>query len=285
MVLNLPTLNDDVTNIKKQGAGYKVIDAIQEARSNHNILVAALNKLSEQLEEIDAKLDAKADKNVVDDVKQIKDNVIPGIRETMKKNLDLSEAKIIDASRDLALKHEQLEAHGRRLNVIVNGCAEMKETVATDNGGSRQYEDTELLFRGFLVNSLKFSEEYVSHVILRDCHRLPKSKKRGNTLPPPIIAAFVSQRQRNEVLAAAKNLKSTQFSIKSDLPKRLNTIRSKMLQVRSDLKKDNKVVRLVERQYLPLLQLRDEAMKWHTIFNIEGPKEGIVVPDDVEVVT
>ena len=265
MVLNLPQLE-----LELSGKGYKVIDAITESRNNHNTLVDALNVLSKQLDDINTKLDAKADTDVVQSVTDIKDLIIPSLRQAITKNRDLSDAKIKDASDEINIKHEQLEAHGRRLNVIWNGRKEEKLKVTTQWGGTREYEDTEALFRDFLVTSLKFSPEDVGRMILRDCHRLPN--KRGSTYPPPIIAAFVCQRNRNDVLAAAKNLKDTNFSIKSDLPKRLNEIRSTMLKLRSELKKERKIVRLVERNYLPILQQQESNRKWTIIYDIKGPK-------------
>ena len=264
--------------MKKQGAGYKVVDAITESRTNHNTLVEALNTLSKQLDDISAKIDAKASSDVMENISDIRDTVIPTLKLSITKNRELYDAKIKDACNDLNIQHEQLEAHGRRLNVIWNGRREEKKKVATPSGGTRDYEDTETLFREFLVNSLQFTPEYVSTIILRDVHRLPKSKRRGTDQPPPIIAAFICQRHRNDVLASARHLQGTNFSIKSDLPKRLNEIRSKMLQTRSDLKKEGKVVRLIERQYLPQLQLRDVNNKWNIVYDVDGPKDLLPVP-------
>ena len=276
MVLNLTKLDLDPSNIKKQGAGYKVIDAIEDARSNHNTLVDALTTLSKQLDDISAKLDATSNVEIVQDVTNIKENIIPELKRSITKNVQLTEAMVEETSDELGLQYEQLEAHGRRLNVIVNGCREQKERINLQGGGTREFEDTEQLFRDFLVNSLKFSPGYVNNIILRDCHRLPQ--KRGSAHPPPIIAAFICQKHRNEVLSAAKHLKGTNLSIKSDLPKRLNTIRSSMLKVRADLKKEKKIVRLVERNYLPMLQQQDSHKKWNTIYDVKGEKALIGIP-------
>ena len=269
MVLNLTKLNTDPNTIKKDGYT-KIVDAVQDSRNNYNTLIDAMTHLSQQLDDISKKLDLKADSDVVDTVKEIQETSIPALKTSISKNKALSEARTKDACSEVSLQHEQLEAHGRRLNIIWNGRKEEKQTVRTQWGGTRVYEDTEKLFREFLVQSLRLEPEYVASMIIRDCHRLPKSRDVDG--PPPIIAALICQRHRNDILAAAKNLQGTPFSIKSDLPKRLNTLRKQMLKVRSDLKKKGKIVRLIEIRYLPSLQQRDANLKWSVIYDVNGPK-------------
>ena len=266
--LNLIKLSTDLIDIKKDG-NTKVIEAIQDSRKNHNVLVDALMLLSKQLDDISSKLDTKAPSDIVDTITAIQDNTIPALKTSINNNKTLAEAMLKDARSDISLEHEQLEAHGRRLNIIWNGRAEEKIRVPTQWGGSRVYEDTERLFREFLVTCLHLQPEYVDSMVFRDVHRLPVGKRDG---PPPVIAAFICQKHRNDVLAAAKHLKDTPFSIKSDLPKRLNTLRSKMLQVRSDLKKKGKIVRMIESSYLPCLQQKNANQKWIVIYDVDGPK-------------
>ena len=266
MVLKLNKVAATAEDVKKDGIS-KIVDAAAEARENFNTLVDALNLVADQLDNIEKKLDAQAPADLTQSVADIK-LAIPELRLGIKRSRELAEAKVKEAVEEMDLKHEQLEAHGRRLNIIWNGRKEEKQEITTAFGGTRQFEDTEALFRDFLVQSLNFDEAFAKSVILRDCHRLPKSKKAKATDPPPIIAAFVCQRQRNDVLAAAKNLQNTVFSIKSDLPKRLNSIRTEMLKARRDLKKDNKTVRLIEKNYLPCLQMFDNATrKWNIIYD------------------
>lgn len=275
----IPKVNIE-EDIKKLGPSLKISDAVHEARENHNVLVDAINLVLLKLDSIEEKLDDKASAEVTESVRSIREDVVPNIRESIRKNRELSEAKLSVACDEQNLQHEQLEAHGRRLNIIWNGRDEVKQRVDIGGGRTREYEDTESLFREFLVSSLKLTQQYVDQMILRDCHRLPKSKK--STGPPPIIAAFICQRHRNDVLAAARNLQNTNFSIKSDLPKRLNTIRTQMLKVRSDLKKKGKVARLTERGYLPQLHLKGDNDRWTLIYDVEGPKGGIVAPPVVQ---
>ena len=271
MVLKLDKLPTDIQSIKNAGLN-KIVEAVQESRTNHNVLVDALLNLSKQIDDIASKLDEKAPSTVVETLNQIKETTIPALKDTVKKNHDLSEAKLFDARGEIDIQHEQLEAHGRRLNIIWHGRAEQKQTIILHNGNTRVYEDTEKLFRDFCVQSLLLPREYVDSFMIRDCHRLNAAKNSKG--PAPVICGLVCQRNRNDIMAAAKNLKGTPFSIKSDLPKRLNKLRGSMLQVRSDLKKEGKVVRLIEQNYLPCLQVQNplNKKKWNVIYDINGPK-------------
>ena len=84
--------------------------------------------------------------------------------------------------------------------------------------------------------------------------------------PPPIIAAFCLQRDRNEVLSRAKELKGSKISLKSDLPRKLNDLRNRMLTERKRLNAAGVKVRVVERSYLPVLQRFNVAQdKWNNL--------------------
>ena len=140
------------------------------------------------------------------------------------------------------------EGHSRRKNIIINGVPDPEDG---------ETEDTEAVARKFLEQKLKLED--AGSYILRDCHRLGVPKKQDGTprnLPKPIILAFVCQKNRNEVMRKAFELKGTAFSIKSDLPKELNDIRSKMLKYRSEMKtkQPGLKIRVTERGYKPVLQ-------------------------------
>ena len=207
----------------------------------------------------------------------IKETIIPGLKQNIIRNRQVAEAQLSEAFAEVGLQHEQLEGHGRRLNLVWNGREEVLQSIITEFGGRREFENSEQLFRDFLVTSLKFDKAYVDSMLFRDVHRLPKGKRsRG---PPPVIVAFVCQKHRNDVLAAAKHLANTGFSIKSDLPKRLNDLRSDMLKERRELKQQGKVVRLVERNYLPILQEQNTiSRKWAVIWDIKGRVNNMRAP-------
>ena len=270
VLLNLKPVDVSLDNINQGRKGnITVREAIIESRENHNILVQALNTISKQIEELSNKVDNAPDtRDLCTSVKTLKEDTVPKLREQINKNREVLEAKITEATDKVNLKHEQLEAHGRRLNLIWNGRAEEKVKVPTHQGGHREIEDTEALFRKFAVESLHLNSDYVDSMILRGIHRLPKNPKmRG---PPPIIVAFICMKHRNDVLSAARELKDTPFSLKSDLPYGLNKIRSEMLKEKSRLKEEeNQIVRLVERNYLPVLQIRNRITNnWSTVMSI-----------------
>ena len=124
MVLKLNKVTATADDVKKDGIG-RVVDAAVEARQNFNVLVDAMNLIAKQLENIEQKLDAKASADVTQSVADVK-AAIPELRLGIKRSRELAEAKVKEAVEGLDLKHEQLEAHGRRLNIILNGVKEEK---------------------------------------------------------------------------------------------------------------------------------------------------------------
>ena len=145
----------------------------------------------------------------------------------------------------------------RRRNIIINGKKE-------DNG-----ENIEEVVQKFLKEDLKLDPGQVDSFLFRDMHRLPKSKNKDGTQregPRPIIVAFLRQKDRNAAMRNAFNLKGSDCSIKSDLPKKLNELRSKMLMERKRLKTANPNVRyrVAEKSYKPVLQAEDGVIEGTT---------------------
>ena len=138
----IPKVNIE-EDIKKLGPSLKISDAVHETRVNHNALVDALNAVMLKLDSIEEKLDSKASAEVAENVRSIKEVVVPNIKESIKKNRELSEAKLSEACDAQKLQHEQLEAHGRRLNIIWNGRDEDKQRVDIGGGRTREFEDTD----------------------------------------------------------------------------------------------------------------------------------------------
>ena len=146
----------------------------------------------------------------------------------------------------------QLQAHGRRLNIIVNNAEETKD------------ENTEQVVKEIFVKQLQIPEPEVSKMIFHDCHRLPvnnKSKNESGDLRRPIIAAFIQQHHRNTVMMKVEKLKNTGLSIKTDLPKAWDIKRNELLIVRRSLINEGKFARVVERSYKPVLQIK-KGDKW-----------------------
>ena len=139
-----------------------------------------------------------------------------------------------------------LEAHGRRLNVIINNVDEVKD------------ENAEEVVRNVMVEKLKIDKEIVNEIKFRDVHRLPSPKTTDSSVRKvrPIIAACIQQHHRNLFMYNAHNLKNSKISIKSDLPRELDQLRNDLLKKRRELIGRGVIVRVVERSYKPQLQLK-----------------------------
>jgi hypothetical protein len=255
--LNLVTVSETLDDIEDKRK-IKLSDILIEQRVHFNRLVDALGLINTELTGLKT-LSEKVNKNE-EKLDNLIDKVIPEIKLRIDRSVSLMEAK-------LNLRIEQLEkekllenAHSRRRHLIANGIAMKKYPRG-------QSEPTERIFRELMVNQLKLDPDYVKQMLFRDVHRLPKSNKFEG--PPPIIAAFICQQHRNDVLSAARELAGTNISLKSDLPRQLNELRGLMLKTKYRLKNACRV-RLVERTYLPVLQKYNETTeKWDNIMEFK----------------
>lgn len=234
-------------------------DLLIEQRTNFNRLIDALNSMNEQIEEI------KAVKNQVieheNKLTNLTEKVIPDLKRDLTHEINLVNAKLLERIETIERENLMVNAHSRRLHLIVNGI----KPAEFQRGES---EDTEAVFRDLLKNKLKLDHAYVDRMLFRDVHRLPKSNQHDG--PPPIIAAFLCQEHRNRVLANAKELKGTRISLKPDLPKELNKLRGKFLNEMTRLRERGHEVRTVERGYMPVLQLKSPANgKWENILSFD----------------
>ena len=250
-----------------EGRSVKVIDVLREARNNHNELVDAISAVNAYLRDISLKLDKipnieTAIEFNADSFKSVTDNLMPALQLKVDKNLDNVKKELLVAVHGNTNKLINLESHGRRKNVIINGIPSVES------------EDVEVITRAFLKDTLELDEQLVHNMLFRDCHRLPKPKaKDGREFEKPIILACVSQKDRNVIMRNAFNLKDTGISIKSDLPKPLNDLRNMMLKERHRLKMENPHIkyRVSEVRYLPVLQRSNgkkpnsDYIKWEDI--------------------
>ena len=256
----------DIDNIPDRGL--KNSDVLKEARSNHDELVDALLSINNTLREITQRLNdnpnlATSIEFNATSIENVEKKLLPALKEQINTNLVKVKTELLVEVKKNGQQIVDLEGHSRRKNVIVNGRDEIKG------------EDVEGVARQFMINDLHMEAEEVQKFIFRDVHRLPKPKVRedGRQFPKPIIIAFVSQKDRNSVMRKAFELKGTNLSLKSDLPKTLNDVRSNMLKERFNLKAANPGVkfRVGERGYKPVLQREDGVIpgthfiKWSDI--------------------
>ena len=267
--LNLVKASETLDDIK-DNRSIKNIDILKEQRVYFNRMIDAISVLKDELTEL------KNVKTLVDEHQEklvdLVEQVVPALTNKITRDVKLMEAKIMERIDELEKERLLENAHSRRRHIIANGVPIKK--VPRD-----QAEPTEQIFRDFLVEKLNFRKADVDSMLFRDIHRLPSSKDSDG--PPPIIAAFLCQKHRNDVLANAKKLKGTTFSLKSDLPKPLNVLRGKMLKTMHRLREANCNVRLVERSYPPVLQKKNPTTeRWDTIleFNKKLPLQAALNP-------
>ena len=241
------TLAKKDTNIKRDHT-IKITDVLLEVRSNHNEIVDALMILSSAIDEITEQMKKVPDleKSIefnAESIVDLKDKIIPDLLKKANENTNNAKQELAIKICENEEKIVKAEGHSRRKNIILNG------KVKGDG-----VEVTETVAREFLIQDLKMEKDDVDKMIFRDVHRLPKSKKREG--PEPIIMAFVMQKDRNSVIRKAYELKGTNLSLKTDLPKTINEHRGRMLTERSRLLTENPGVkyRVTERSYLPVLQ-------------------------------
>ena len=278
-MIELQKKDADIMNIKKP-RDLSVAKVMIEARQNHNELVDAMLEIRTMLTGVQQTLqNLKDHQDIVDLTDSVNESInfnaetidtvtkttLPALEQKMKRNMNTVKAELlvkIDDNKDKMLLQE---GHSRRLNIIIQG----KDETAGEN--------TEEVARGFLTNELKMDAGDVGQFMVRDVHRLPKGKKRDGSEfdgPRPIIMAFIRQKDRNTVMRNAYQLKNTAYSLKSDLPKHLNELRSEMLKERQRLKEAHPGVkfRVTERSYKPVLQKEngvipgsDGRIKWDTV--------------------
>jgi hypothetical protein len=233
-------------------------DMLIEQRVNFNKLIDAFTTVTTELEEL-KKVVTKVNENETK-VNNLIEKTIPDLEARVKHDFNLMHAKLIERIDQLEKDKLMENAHSRRLHIICNG-------IPLQVMARGESEPTEQLFRQLLVQNLKMDPGYVNGMLFRDVHRLPKSNKHAG--PPPIIAAFLCQQHRNDVLSNAKELKNTNISLKSDLPKELNILRGKFLKERHRLVEAGHTVRVVERGYLPVLQKKGDDDRWSNILTFD----------------
>ena len=255
VLVNLELKDTDPTSIPK----VTIKDVLLESRANYNELATAINSIINSVNEIKAKIDAHPNDQLKESIEflddEVKTRLLPELKSSMESNVNRVKADLTVKVDQNSVKIVDQEGHSRRRNIIINGVREEAN------------EEIGTVVQNFLVRSMKFSDDVVNQFLYRDMHRLPRSKHATAESPKPIIVAFIRQCDRNTVIRNAFNLKGSDFSIKSDLPKHLNDLRGKMLAERKRLKEMNPTVnyRVNEKNYRPNLQFSNSTVKVHGV--------------------
>ena len=133
---------------------------------------------------------------------------------------------------NLTLRHLELETHRRKWNLILHGI----------KGDADEFQHTTR------ESVLKFAKEKLkiqntNNIHIAACHRLSRNADSG------IIIRFCDLSQRDEWMAATKNLKDTGISLSPDLPPKLRPIKNAVMLHRKSLSTEEK--RKSKVRYLP----------------------------------
>ena len=233
-----------------------IADVLMEFRNGFNELADAINGISAQLSDVKKDISEGGDviKSInynAESVHKIENEVLPALREKIEISARKVKSDVLVVVNESKGKITELEGHSRRLNVIVNGLDYHDD------------ENPEEVARNFLKNDVKIPSEEVDNFRFRDIHRLPKARNRDGTeradAKKPMILALLAQKDRNQIIGKAYELKGTPLSMKTDLPKELNEVRGRMLKERKRRLQANPDVkcRVIERSFKPVLQVAD----------------------------
>ena len=139
---------------------------------------------------------------------------------------------VSNIANNLTLRHLELETHRRKWNLILHGI----------KGDADEFQHTtrESVLK-FAKDKLKIRD--TSNIHIAACHRLSRSANAG------IIIRFCDLSQRDEWMAATKNLKDTGISLSPDLPPKLRPIKNAVMLHRKSLSTEEK--RKSKVRYLP----------------------------------
>ena len=208
-------------------------------------------------------------------VKEVKDSIssveaetqksiefVNGRVDTMEQNIakvkPANIEKLEERIKELEEMNQYQEYRSRRYNLLVYGIHEDKD------------EDTTEVFKQFLINNCKLEAERVGKMGIANCHRIPKNPESDPTYKPgapnAIIAKFVLMKDRNTVLAFARNLPKGK-TVRTDLPRALKTKRAKLAREAYQIrKKENKQTAIRESPFNVWLEVRDNRSKdWEKV--------------------
>ena len=138
------------------------------------------------------------------------------------------------------------ESHNRRLNLIFGNIPE------SDDENPRESVNK------VLIENLKIPEEKVNGMLMRDVHRLGRTRNKDDsnannalTKPRNLIAAFIVQEDRNLVYSKARNLKGSNITMRVDLTKEHAATRDQLMMKRRTILNFNQraFVKISYRQY------------------------------------
>ena len=170
-----------------------------------------LQNFQTQLNQIQADLNAVKQENIdlrSDNVTLLRDNKV-----------------LLEDTRVLKEKTLELECRSRKRNLIISKIPEERGL------NSRETYD-QVVTKVVQLFRDKLGINDAGNMLFRNVHRLGK-KMEHFTRPRNIIVAFLKQEDVERVLQAAREMRDTSVSIRTDLPKDYNEIRNALLTIRA----------------------------------------------------
>ena len=181
------------------------------------------------------------------------------------RELQKQQATLIKDNKVLSEKLLDSVCHSRRLNLDFLGFKEDKE------------EDVMVKLRMFWTEVLKISEDRVKVILIRDAHRIGKFDKK-NKYPRVIKVGFVLMEDRNMIYGLAYRCKSTDYSIRVDIPLEYVPIRKQQLEIRKQILEANPtaLASCAFRSYKPVLLVKwkNKVQEYNQLMPMNELQEG-----------
>ena len=234
-----------------------------------------INSVEKKCENIEKKLtlnDNRFDHIENHSIKKLNDNLAKIEAETQKA-FDFDNDRIVAIEKSLAnAKPESVEKLEERIK-------QLEETNQYQEWRSRRYnllvygikegndEDTAGVFKKFLIDNCKIEGDRVEKIGIANCHRIPKNPDSDPDYKPgapnAIIIKFLTMKDRNTVMASARNLPKG-MAVRTDLPKALKTKRARLARQAYQIRKtEKKQTAIRESPFNVWLEVRkDRSAEW-----------------------
>lgn len=179
------------------------------------------------------KADIKQVTNQMTDVKESVEFTTKKV-EDLEKTLpsDTRCTQLLDRIQQLESQMLYQEWRSRKYNLLFYGV----EALEDESVGQH--------VRNVCVNTLKIAQNQADCINIANCHRIPRNRESDNynpSSPDPIIVKFCKMNERDLVLHAARNLKKSDITVRTDLPREWKQERGKLASTAYHLRKDKHI--------------------------------------------
>ena len=249
---------DDSRLTKNEKTVEATTQNVNRILENLDRIIPRMGDIELRLSGIEEKLDTMPDLERNIDFMEDMEQVLPrmgSIEDRMKEIEDKLEERVKYQERLKDLEEKALweELERKKQNLIVYGLK-----------GSETADQSIEVAKGFMKDSLKLDAEWVENLQLKAAMRLQGNGKG----PLPLKLCFMWPKDRDTCLRAGYNLKGTNLSLRTDLPKSMRIKRAKLATKAYGMKKRGEVVatKIREKGITICLEVKDnEGDKWRTV--------------------